>query len=60
MSYLRYLCLFAHSVVQHILCCVFDLFFFVLCTLCCQFLRIVNFWLPLQFFFMLIHYVGMV
>ena len=23
MSYLRYLCLFMHSVVQHILCCVF-------------------------------------
>ena len=23
MSYLRYLCLFAHSGVQHILCCVF-------------------------------------
>ena len=38
MSYLRYLCLFAHSVVQHILCCVFVLFFFVLCTLYCQFL----------------------
>jgi hypothetical protein len=38
MSYLCYLCLFAHSDVQHILCCVFALFFFVLCTLCCQFL----------------------
>ena len=25
MSYLRYLCLFAHSGVQHILCCVFCL-----------------------------------
>jgi hypothetical protein len=23
MSYLRYLCLFSHSGVQHILCCVF-------------------------------------
>jgi len=23
MSYLRYLCLFAHSGVQHILCCIF-------------------------------------
>ena len=33
MSYLRYLCLLAHSGVQHILCCVFVLFFFVLCTL---------------------------
>ena len=31
MSYLRYLCLFAHSGVQHILCCVFALFVFVLC-----------------------------
>jgi len=30
MSYLRYLCLFAYSGVQHILCCVFVLFFFVL------------------------------
>jgi hypothetical protein len=38
MSYLPYLCLFAYSDVQHILCCVFDLFFFVLCTLSCQFL----------------------
>ena len=33
MSYLHYLCLFANSGVQHILCCVFVLFFFVLCTL---------------------------
>jgi hypothetical protein len=38
MSYLRYLCLFAYIGVQHILRCVFDLFVFVLCTLCCQFL----------------------
>ena len=30
MSYLRYLCLLAHSGVQHILCCVFALFFFVM------------------------------
>ena len=29
LSYLRYLCLFAYSGVQHILCCVFVLFFFV-------------------------------
>ena len=43
MSYLRYLFFFAHSGVQHILCCVFVLFFFVLCTLCCQFLWIVHF-----------------
>jgi hypothetical protein len=31
MSYLRYLCLFAYSGVQHILCCAFALFVFVLC-----------------------------
>ena len=31
MSYLRYLCLFAHSGVQHILCCDFVLFVFVPC-----------------------------
>jgi hypothetical protein len=30
MSYLRYLCLFANSGVQHILCCVFALFVLVL------------------------------
>ena len=30
MSYLRYWCLIALSGVQHILCCVFVLFFFVL------------------------------
>jgi hypothetical protein len=47
-SYLRYLCLFVHSVVQHI-CCVFVLFFFFLCTLCCLFLWIVLFWLPLRY-----------
>ena len=44
-----YLCLFAYSGVQSILCCVFVLFFFVLCTLCCQFLWIVNFYLPLRY-----------
>ena len=34
--------LFAHSSAQHILCCVFALFFFVLCTLfCIVFLRLV-------------------
>ena len=33
--------LFAHSGVQHILCCVIVLFVFFLCTLCCQFLWIV-------------------
>jgi hypothetical protein len=30
MFYLSYLCLFVHSGVQHILCCVFALFFFVM------------------------------
>jgi len=49
MSYLHYLCLFAHSGVQYILCCVFVLFFFVLCTLCCQYICIVVFWLPLRY-----------
>ena len=43
MSYLHYLCLFPYSGCQHILCCIFALFAFVLCTLCCQFLWIVNF-----------------
>ena len=47
-SYLRYLCLFVHSGVKHILCCVFD-FPFVLCTLCYQFLWIVHFWFPLRY-----------
>jgi hypothetical protein len=43
MSYLGYyLCLFANSGVKHILC-YHILFFFVLCTICCQFLRIVKF-----------------
>ena len=49
MSYLRYFCLFAYSGVQHILCCVFVSFFFILCTLCCQILWIVLFWLPLRY-----------
>jgi len=46
MSYWAYLCLFAYSGVQHILCWVFVCFVFVLCTLCCQFLWIVHFGLP--------------
>jgi hypothetical protein len=41
--------LFVDSGVQHIFCYVFVLFFFVLCTLCCQFLWIVHFWLPLRY-----------
>jgi hypothetical protein len=48
MSYFRYFCLCAHGGVQHILCCVFVLFVFVLFTLCCQFLWIVHFLLPLR------------
>jgi hypothetical protein len=39
MSYLRYLCLFVYNGVQHILCCVFALFFFILpVSLDCPFL----------------------
>ena len=44
----HYLCLFACDGVQRVLCCVFVLFFFVLCTLCCQFLCIVHLWLSLR------------
>jgi len=54
MSYLRYLCLFAHSGVQHISCCVFVLFFLVLCTPCRHFLWIIHFWLPLRFSILLV------
>ena len=49
MSYLRYLCLLTYSGVHHILCCVFVLFFVLLGNLCCQFLWIVHFWLPLRY-----------
>jgi len=49
MSYLRYLCLFTYSVVHHILCCVFALFFCLLCTICCHCLWIVHFELPLRY-----------
>jgi hypothetical protein len=42
-------CLFAHSDVLHVLCCVFVLFVFILCTLCCQFLWMTRFWLPLLY-----------
>jgi len=41
--------LFTNSGVQHIMRCVFVLFFFVLCTLCCQFPWIVHFWLLLRY-----------
>ena len=43
MSYLRYLFLFTHSGVQHIVLCFCLIFFFIFCTLCCQFLWIVHF-----------------
>ena len=46
MSDLRCLRLCACSDVQHILCCVFVLFVFVLCALWCKFLCIVHFWFP--------------
>jgi hypothetical protein len=41
MPYLCCLCLFVCSGVQHVLCGVFGLFIFVLCTLCCQCLWVV-------------------
>ena len=41
MYYLGYLCLFAHNGVQHILCCVYALFFFVLpVSLDCPFVTV--------------------
>jgi hypothetical protein len=43
MSSMRYLCLLVFSGVQHLLRCVFVLFFFVLCTLYFLFLGIVHF-----------------
>ena len=49
MTYLRYLCLFAYSSVQHILCCVFVVIVFVMCNLCCQFLWIIHFLLLLRY-----------
>ena len=48
-SYLQYISLLALSGVQHILCCVFALFVFVLCALCCGFLWIVHLLLPLRY-----------
>ena len=45
-GFIRYLCLLTYSGVQHILCCVFALVVFVLCTLCCKCLWIAHFWLP--------------
>ena len=39
------LCIFG---VRHMLCCVFVLLFFVFCAVCCKFLWIVHFVLPLR------------
>ena len=58
MSYLRYLCLFAYSAVQHILCCVFVLFALVLYTICCQFLWVVCFFIVPLLFSKLINFVN--
>jgi hypothetical protein len=57
MSYLRYLCLLAHSGVQNILCCACVLFVFILYTLCCWFLWMVHFWLPFRYSLLVIFYV---
>ena len=46
---LTYLCLFAYSGIQHILCCVFVLFVYVWCILYCLFLWNVPFWVPLRY-----------
>jgi len=46
MSYVRYLCLFAYSGVQDILCCVFALIFFVLLQISLD----SPFWLPFRYF----------
>ena len=39
----------AYRCVQHLLCCVFVLFLYVVCAICCQFLWIVHFWLSLPY-----------
>ena len=43
------ICVCFHIMVSNTYCVVFVLFFFVFCTLCCQFLRVVHFSLPLPF-----------
>ena len=55
MSYLCCLCLLTYDGVQHILCCIFVLFFFVLCTLCCQCLWVVLFSFPLRYTLTFMH-----
>jgi len=49
MSYLHYLCLLMYGGVQHILCCVFVLLVFVLCTLDYQFRCLFYFVLPILY-----------
>ena len=46
--------MFAYSGVQRILCYVFCFVYLVLCTISCQFLLIVHFWLPLRYSLMLL------
>jgi len=55
MSYIHYLYLSALSGDQHILCCVFVLFFFVLRTPCYHCLWIVQFGLPLRYYLTFIY-----
>ena len=50
MSFLRLLCLLTHSGIKHILCCLYVLFFFVLCTIYCHVLWIVHVWLYIVYF----------
>ena len=49
-------CGWLRIVVSNTLRCVFDLFFFVLCALCCPFLWIVHFWFPLRYSLSFIYY----
>ena len=49
MSFLHYLCLLAYNGVQQILCYDFVSFFFILHTLCSQFLWIVHFLLSFRY-----------
>ena len=55
-SCLCYLCLLVCGGIQHILCCAFVLFFFVLCDQCDQFLWIVHFWFPFRYSLTILHY----
>ena len=42
-----FVCVYSVVHVEYMLCCVFVLFFFVLCAICCRFLWIVHFWMPI-------------